>query len=398
MKICDVVQFHSDLSGGVKRYIHGKMRYLQAQPGVDHTLVIPSAQNRVTHLFGSRVHEVRSPPLPGSKSYRALVARKHILDIIEDERPDVIETDSPYRSALIALEAARRIGARTTAFYHSDFPRSLEGTMQKHVGRHVAHLLARRLNRYLLDLYNRANATFVAAGRYEQVLERLGIRSVIRVALSVDPAEFQPAASRDGVRSKLGLDPNTTLLLYVGRIAREKNIGSLLAMMDCFRPEDGPVHLVLVGDGEQHRRVRRLAASRDNITWLGYCGDTSRLCELYTAADLLVHAGCSETFGLVSLEAQACGTRVLAVSGGGLDETLEHEPVSVLAESAHPRHLAVAVARARALDESEEDRRLRRERTTSLFNPAKTYGRILSVYESLCSDTGSGPTETLDQP
>jgi len=398
MKICDVVQFHSALSGGVKRHIHGKMRYLQAQPGVDHILIVPSAQNRVTDLFGSRVHEVRSPPLPGSKSYRALVARRRILDIIEEERPDVIETDSPYRSAWIAIEGARHIGARTTAFYHSDFPRSLVDRVRKHVGRRVALVPARRLNRYLLDLYNRVDTTFVAARRYEQVLARLGLRSVVRVPLSVDPDEFGPAASRDNVRSKLGLDRKTTLLLYVGRIAREKNVGNLLDMMDCFRPEDGPVHLVLVGDGEQHRRVRRFAASRTNVTWLGYCGDTARLCELYTAADLLVHAGCSETFGLVSLEAQACGTRVLAVSGGGLDETLEHEPLPVLAESADPQHLAAAVVRTGAIDESEEDLLRRRERITSRFNPMNTYGKILSVYEALCSDSGTGPTETRGQP
>lgn len=398
MKICDVVQFHSDLSGGVKRYIHGKMRFLQTQPGVDHTLIVPSSQNRVSDLYGSRVHEVRSPPLPGSRSYRLLMARKRILRILKEERPDVIEIDSCYRSARIALEGARLIGAHTTAFYHSDFPRSLDSALQKHIGSRLALVLTRTINRYLSGLYNRMDTTLVASRRYAQILERLGIGSVVQVPLCVDPDLFTPAESRNGIRAAMGVDPATTLLLYVGRIAREKNIDSLLAMMDCFRPEDGPVRLALVGDGEQRRKVRRFAASRDNITWLGYCSETSRLCELYTAADFLVHAGCSETFGLVSLEAQACGTRVVAVSGGGLDETLDHEPAPVLAESADPRHLAAAVARARALDEGDNDRCRRRERVVSRFSPEKTYGTILSVYETLCNRGQTVPPGTRGQP
>ncbi|NQT93182.1 MAG: glycosyltransferase [Lentisphaerae bacterium] len=394
MKICDVVQFHSELSGGVKRYIHGKMRFLRQQPDVDHILVVPSSRNAEGTLLGSRVHEIKSHPLPGSESYRALVSRKQILRILTEEKPDVIEIDSPYRSAWIAVEAARLTGARMTAFYHSDFPRALDGTCRKYVGRHIATILSRKVDRYLLNLYGRMDTTFVASKRYEKVLLRMGVRPVVQIPLCVDSDDFRAVDSRDRIRCELGIDPKATFLLYVGRIAGEKNVVNLLDMMDCFNPEDGPVHLVLVGDGEQQRRVRRIAASRADITRLGFCTDTTRLSELYSAADLFVHAGCSETFGLVSLEAQACGTRVLAVSGGGLDETLEHEPVPVLAESPSPGDLLVGVNRALALNETGEDRRLRRERIVSLFPPENTYGKLLSAYRSILHGKPPDPADT----
>ncbi len=90
-----------------------------------------------------------------------------------------------------------------------------------------------------------------------------------------------------------------------------------------------------------------------------------------------------ETFGLVSVEAQACGIRVLGVRGGGLEKTLEEEAPLIMAEDASAEALADAMARIRALDEGEDDRMERSRRVRDRFSWDRTFRRMVGLYESL---------------
>jgi alpha-1,6-mannosyltransferase len=155
-------------------------------------------------------------------------------------------------------------------------------------------------------------------------------------------------------------------------------------MMDYFDGEHGSIHLLVVGDGELRSLVQKRVWSRGDTTWLPYCDNSERLAELYSAADLFVHAGTCETFGMVSLEAQACGTRVLAVRGGGLDETLTGEEPMIMAEDARACSLAEGVKRIRRLGQTEEQRHKRRQRVVNNFCWLRTYERLCALYQHLC--------------
>jgi alpha-1,6-mannosyltransferase len=157
----------------------------------------------------------------------------------------------------------------------------------------------------------------------------------------------------------------------------------LIVMMDHLAPEGGPLHLLLVGDGELRHDVQADVRGRRDITWLPYLEDSERLADLYSAADLFVHAGVNETFGLVSLEAQACGTRVLAVRGGGLDETLAGEFPQIMAVDARGASFADAVRCIRQLHETEADRHRRRERIVNTFSWQRTYSQLTALYGHL---------------
>jgi len=383
MRLGDVVQFYSPLSGGVKRYIHDKIRFVADGAELDHFIIVPSDRNACRLERRTRVYEVRSPPLVGSRSYRALVDRRTIGEIVERERPDILEVGDPYWSARIALDLARRNGIRILAYYHSDYPRALARTIERYAGRTTARLFAGWINGYLVRLYNRMDATVVATSSMLGILSRLGVERLVQVPLGTDPALFFPRGDRRALRRKLNLPCEARLLLYVGRLAREKRVDRLLGMMDCLPPA-GRYHLTIVGDGERGRQVRRAARRRADVTWHPYTEDNSRLAEVYSAADLLVHAGLSETFGLVSVEAQACGTRVLAVQGGGLEETLRGESPAIVAAGSSPRDLAAAVRRVFALGEGEEARRQRARRTDRQFGWRSSYVRLVALYRHLC--------------
>jgi alpha-1,6-mannosyltransferase len=395
MKICDVVQFYSPLSGGVKRYIQDKMRFLAHESRIEHVVIIPSDRSAVHGESRTRVYEVKSPRLIGSQSYRILLAREHILKIVDAEEPDLLEVGDPYQSAWIALQAGERRQIPVVGFYHSDYPRALGRTLHRFGGRLAKAVFSRGIESYLRGLYNRMSATVVTTKRSWHILNHMGVQRLVHIPLGTDTEVFYPRDSRQKVLHELGLAPDTMLLLYVGRLAREKNVRQLIAMMDHLSTERDPIHLLLVGDGELRHDVQAHVHDRSDVTWLPYSEDSGRLAELYSAADLFVHAGINETFGLVSLEAQACGTRVLAVRGGGMDETLSGEFPQIMAADVDAASLAEAVGRIRQLSETDEHRRQRRERIVNTFSWQRTYTHLTALYRHL--DEGK-PVESLVLP
>jgi alpha-1,6-mannosyltransferase len=164
------------------------------------------------------------------------------------------------------------------------------------------------------------------------MLRALGADNVVRQPLGVDTALFHPARRDRGLRRRLGLGPAVHLLVFAGRFAREKNIPQLV---DAVAALGTGYHLLLIGAG---RRCR----PRPNVTVLPYQGE--QLPQLLAACDALVHAGDQETFGLVVLEAMACGLPVVGVDDGAVAELID-PAVGVLARAARPAALATAIER-----------------------------------------------------
>ncbi len=387
MTICDIAQFHSPLGGGVKRYLHDKRLRLEARPGCRHVLIIPSYRNHVTAGSGHAVYEIESMRLPGSKSYRMLLNKHRIIEAVRREKPDLIEIGDPYRTAWIGLEVGRKLGIPVVAFYHSDFPRALDRTIVRFSGKLIARALSAPIRRYIKRLYNTMDATIVASGHLVETLRRGGIQRIEHIPLGTDTTLFRPRESRDRIRAEFGLKDDTRLVLFVGRLAREKGIKNLLGALDRLDPDTPPCHLVLVGDGELDDWVHLEANRRPNLTWLPYCESAERLADLYSAADLFVHAGRWETFGIVSLEAQACGTPVLAVRGGGLEESLSCEAAPLLAETGTAEGLAAALDGAlRRPEITPAERAARHAALDARFSIDRTFEKIFALYARLIAE------------
>jgi alpha-1,6-mannosyltransferase len=153
--------------------------------------------------------------------------------------------------------------------------------------------------------------------------------------LGVDVARFHPRHRDAKLREQLGLHPETRLAIFAGRFAREKN---LLVLLDAFRKLGPRYHLLLVGSGME-------LPAQDNATVLPYQSNVQALARLMASSDLLVHAGDQETFGLIVLEAMACGRPVVAASSGGLAE-LVTPATGVLAAPRNAASIAEAVSAA----------------------------------------------------
>jgi alpha-1,6-mannosyltransferase len=191
------------------------------------------------------------------------------------------------------------------AFFHSHLPRLI----RIRLGDAVGHLAGR----YLRWLYERFDLVFAPSRVMCDFLRGLGLGNVALQPLGVDTLTFHPARRGEQLRRKLGLREDTRLLVYAGRFSAEKNIHVL---REAFRRLGDRYHLLLVGGGEYGRPA-------SNVTRIPYHRDSAELATTLASADALVHAGTAETFGLVVLEAMACGRPVVGIHANAVAELVD---------------------------------------------------------------------------
>jgi len=393
LKICDLTQFYSPLSGGVKRYVHEKIRYIQdASPDDEHILVIPGVKTDVIAGERSRIYSIRSPLVSRAGRYRALLNLKAVREILERERPDIVESGDPYQVGWKAISVGRSLGVPVLAFYHSHFPEAYVRGAGRFLGERASEFLLTAAQRYVRKLYNRFHATLVPSEELAGVLKEWGVRNVRAVSLGVNTDIFSPTPDDSAAtRESLDLKQDRKLLLYIGRLAPEKNTATLFAafeMLETRRPNE--FQLLVVGDGPQRERLRQLQAKTGNVKWIQYSTEAAELARFYRAANLFVHPGVQETFGLVSLESQACGTPVVGIRGSFMDRIIFHDQESWARENA-PEALADAIE-----EFSRKD--LRALGATAAGSAAGQYSwprvfdRLFCIYREACASyTRLGP-------
>src|SRR5881409_729063 len=208
MKICDLTQFYSPFSGGVKRYLHEKIAYIKnCSPEDEHVLIVPGPKTEVRTNPRSRVYSIRSPLVSRSSRYRALLNLRAIEEILEREQPDLIESSDPYQIGWKAIAVGRALKVPVVGFYHSHFPEAyLKGTA-RFLGKRGT-LRAMKLTRaYVRKLYNRFQATLVPSERLAELLSEWGVHNVRPVRLGVNTEVFNPTPDdTPATRHSLGVE------------------------------------------------------------------------------------------------------------------------------------------------------------------------------------------------
>lgn len=383
MKICDLTQFYSPVSGGVKRYLAEKAAYLRARTDDRHVLVVPGTDTAMTEDGPTRVYTISSPLISRTSRYRALINLAAVERILEKERPDIIESGDPYQIAWKALASGKALGIPVVGFYHSHFPEAYFRTVSKFFGQTATAMVMDAARRYVRALYSRFARTLVPCAPLGAVLADWGVQNVATVDLGVDPTTFHPTdGPDDSARSDLDLPENTTLLLYVGRLSHEKNTQTLFAAFHRLcRRYPGRFHLIVVGDGQQRRLLKALIEKTGAVTWQPYCSDPRELARFYRAADLFVHPGVQETFGLVTLESQACGTPVVGIRGSYMDRIVFSD-LDYWARENRPESLAAAIERM-----SRVDLRKMGARSSGIvaerYNWRRVFDQLFSIYRGV---------------
>ena len=296
-----MTMFYAMEGGGVRTYLAAKARWLAQRPQIRHSLVASALRVADDADFIS----VPSAPVPSISGYRvprSIAATARTLDRL---RPSLIEVGDPYHFAWAAARNKRAAGTPIVAFYHSDMPRIM-GHRFGVLARHAAQA-------YLRSVYRHFDLVLAPSRRMVQFLRDIGVERVMHQPLGVDTARFAPHLRDADMRMRLGLAPETRLLVYAGRFTSEKKLPLLIDAVHALGP---PYHLLLIGSGEAF-------APSPQVTSLPFQKESRILAGLIGGCDLLVHPGDQETFGLVVLEAMACGIPVLGVDSGGVAELVD---------------------------------------------------------------------------
>ena len=361
MHLVDTTLFYSPTSGGVKRYLTAKHAWLKANTAWQHTIVVPGVED---HIERGELCTLSGFPVPGTFNYRLPLDPRRWIRLLSALEPSLIEAGDAFQPAWAAWRVAQRRGIPVVAFYHSDLPQIL--------GRRFGGgLTERTLCRYLRWLYERFDVVFAPSRLMCEFLNSIGVTHTLHQPLGVDAEAFHPKRRKLTLRAKLGLSAETRLLVYAGRFAGEKNLPVLL---QAFARLGHPYHLLMIGGDRESRPTH-------NVTMLPYRRDSLELAESLASADALVHAGTKETFGLVLLEAMACGRPVVAARASAIPEFVD-ESVGMLAEPGNPASMAAAIA---ALYERDLDAigATARERVLRRFTWQKAFQAQTTAYASL---------------
>ncbi|MGO2606239.1 glycosyltransferase family 4 protein [Brachybacterium tyrofermentans] len=255
-----------------------------------------------------RVRRVASAPLPGYTEVRiAATSAASLRRRIEDFQPDVIHLASPTILGGRAVVAAQKAGVPTVAVYQTDIP--------GYTARYGMPFLENASWQLLKDVHNRATLTLAPSTATRDQLIEHGIDRVHLWRRGVDTSLFSPTLRSDSLREKYA-GPGEKLVVYVGRLAPEKQVADLKVIHDM-----PGVRLLIVGDGPDRDTLRR---EMPRASFAGFRTGADLAAHL-ASADLFIHPGELETFGQTIQEAMASGLPVIAPRRGG--------PVDLIAPS-----------------------------------------------------------------
>ncbi len=229
-----------------------------------------------------------------------LPSRRALLGLWTRQRPDVVHlvTEGPLGGS--ALAAATQLKLPVVSDFRTNFH-----AYSRHYGMAWLH---RPIMGYLRRFHNRSDCTMVPTESLRQELAAYGFQRLRVVARGVDTLLFDPACRSGELRRRWGAGDDTPVLLYVGRLAPEKNLDALVRTSVAMRAQRPGLKLVLVGDGPS-RAALQLRLPQAVFAGLRHGAD---LAAHYASADLFLFPSLTETFGNVVPEAMASGLPVLA--------------------------------------------------------------------------------------
>jgi len=243
---------------------------------------------------------------------------------------DIVHTQTPFFLGQLAVRWARKSGAKVVHTYHTFYRAYAE-----YYFRYLPRDLRTYGTKWLSKRYcNSCDLVIVPSAQMaEEVLSYRIKVPVATIPTGVALSRFD-GKNGDKFRKKMGFSANEKFLLYVGRLADEKNIDFLLRVFKKLSSGRDNIRFIIVGSGPASAKLKDLAfrlGVEKKTHFLGYIrGNSLRDC--YSAADLFLFASVTETQGLTVLEAMAAGTPVVAVGRMGIKDILDCQRGGITAE------------------------------------------------------------------
>ena len=262
------------------------------------------------------VHYIASAPFVILKDRNVAIPTPRLMTRVRRLRLDVVHTNSEFVLGYLGHHTAARMGCALVHTYHTAWEDYTYYLTHGH-GDEAARRIARRYSKWWCNRFDRVIAP---TAKTEGLLRRYGVDAPIDVIPSgMDIARFDPArhsaAEREEARAACGVRPGERVLLYIGRMSREKNLTQVMRAFALAHGRLPDVRFVLIGEGPLRAQMPALAAELGVAEAVSVVGPKpwEEIDRWYAMGDVFCSASHSETQGLTYIEAMAAGLCVCAV-------------------------------------------------------------------------------------
>ncbi len=325
-------------------------RFVEELRGLGHEIQLLRPRQGSADQAGEREILLRGITIPSYPDLRmGLPAKAALARLWTFRRPDVVHIVTEGPLGWSALRAAEKLKLPVVSDFRTNF--------HAYSGHYGVGWLKKPILHYLRKFHNRTAITLVPTEAMRAELAASGFQRLRVIGRGVDTRLFDPARRDERLRARWGAGPQDPVLLYVGRLAAEKNLATFALACEAA-----------------------LAAQRfPGAVFAGTRGGED-LAAHYASADLFLFPSLTETYGNVTLEAMASGLAVVAYDYAAAAASIGHGTSGLLvpfadaaAFGAHAASLAVNLDRARRLGESARGEALGRgwERVTAELEAAR---------------------------
>ncbi len=258
-------------------------------------------------------------PIPGYGELRfGLPSWRRVRKALRDFNPDglYVATEGPL--GWVSARVARSQRINVVSGFHTNF--------HQYFSHYHLSLLTPWVYRYLRYFHNRTAATLAPTDVLQQELSDFGFHHVHVMSRGVNAQLFNPQKRSQQRRKQWGLKHDELAVIYVGRLAAEKNIDLAVQAFNQMRSEDPRVKFILVGDGPL---MARLKEDHPDFIYAGMQTGEA-LAEHYASADIFLFPSKTDTFGNVVLEAMASGLAVVSFDYAAAHQHIEHNQNGLL--------------------------------------------------------------------
>ena len=278
----------------------------------DQALVIAPTSPATPKTYAG--HQVRTTPVIPTQNFLPVnmpmgLPQRRLKHLIDGFRPDVLHLASPFALGSYAAKVAKQLEIPSVSVYQTDL-----GGFAKQYGLGVAQ---NSLQKILYRIHSQTDRTLAPSNSACLDLHLAGVPNVHLWQRGVDTALFYPVKRDEALRKRWrGINPEKTIIGYVGRLAQEKRVGDLAVLS--HNPD---IQLVIVGDGAHRKKLEQLLPS---AIFLGFKSG-EELAKIYASFDLFIHPGPNETFCQAVQESLASGVpAIVPLTGGPADLVVDN--------------------------------------------------------------------------
>jgi phosphatidylinositol alpha 1,6-mannosyltransferase len=314
--------------------------------------------------------QMKSQRLNFYPEFKLVLPAQDISPELDDFAPDIIHLVSPFSLGFLGANYARKMNIPMVASYQTDLPGYLE--------RWGVGFLSSSVEKYLFWLHQQAQLNLAPSRVTQQALTQKGYPNVRLWTRGIDSTLFHPNRYDQSMRNYLS-DGNSdsTLLLYVGRLSREKRVEMLKPVLDAIPG----ARLGIVGDGPYRDDLEKIFRSSP-ARFTGYLF-REELARAFASADIFVFTGANETFGNVVLEAMASGLPVVAPDSGGVMDMVKPYETGLLFSTEDQQSLVGAVQQLIVSRGLREQARLAARQMALTFSWEDILNQLMADYEEV---------------